>query len=119
MNLFEQLHDNAVLDNDLLLKNDATGDLFEKPRDVDFTFKTGDGRKAKELSEFINGKNFGISTVHSGDDGLLWVIVAIHMPITQHLLCSVSGFMVCLGGLFQVEYDGWGSVIQNAQQPRT
>jgi hypothetical protein len=35
------------------------------------------------------------------------------MPITQPLLCSVSRFMVSLGKLYQIEYDGWGSIIQN------
>jgi hypothetical protein len=88
------------------------GDFFETPRDVDFAFKTTDRDKAEGLSEFMKGKNFGQPRIDRGEEGLLWIIVTIRMPITQHLLCSVSGFMVCIGRLFQVEYDGWGCVLQ-------
>jgi hypothetical protein len=112
MPVIDLLHQNALADNDLLLKNNARGDVFEKPRDVDFAFKTTDRGKAEYLSEFMKGKNFGQPKIDSGEEGLLWIIVTIRMPITQHLLCSVSGFMVLIAGLFHVEYDGWGCVLQ-------
>jgi hypothetical protein len=114
MSIVDLLHNNALADNDLLAKNNAMGDMFSQPRDVDFTFKTTSKDGAEGLCEFIKGKNFGNARINKGDDGLYWIIVVIHMPITQNLLCSVSGFMACLGGLFKVEYDGWGSVIQKA-----
>jgi Regulator of ribonuclease activity B len=114
VHIFDLLRENAVADDDLLIKNDAQGDIFNKPRDVDFAFKTTDKEKADSLSEFINGKNYGSSHVeHNDGDDLFWIFVVVHMPITQHVLCSMSGFMVCLARLFQVEYDGWGSVIQS------
>ncbi len=113
MSILELLHGNAVLDNDLLAKNDAKGDVFAKPRDVDFAFKTEDKGRAQALCDLVNEKNFGKATINYGDGGTSWVMVVIYMPVTQHLLCSVSAFMACLGSLFQVEYDGWGSVIQN------
>lgn len=112
MDIFELLRENAIADNDLLRKNDARGDVFAKPRDVDFAFKTRDAIRAKDLCEFIEGLNFGVPQLRS-DNGVHWLTVVIQMPITQPLLCSVSGFMVCLGRMFGVEYDGWGSVIQN------
>jgi len=113
MSITEFLRENALADNDLLSKNDARGDVFSKPRDVDFAFKTKDGERAKSLTGYIKDMNFGNSSVRVGDDGVYWIINIIHMPINQHLLCAVSGFMVCLSRLFQVEYDGWGSVIQS------
>lgn len=112
MDIFELLRENALADNDLLTRNDARGDLFAKPRDVDFAFKTTDSSRAKDLFEFIKGLNFGAPQLKT-DGGLHWLTVVIHMPITQPVLCSVSGFMVCLSRLFGVEYDGWGSVIQH------
>jgi hypothetical protein len=114
VSIFDLLHQNAYLDNDLLTKNDAMGDVFDKPRDVDFAFKTTDKESAKDLSEFVNGKNFGRSRVEGRENGVFWVFVVIHTPINQNVICSLSGFMVCLARLFQVEYDGWGSVVQSA-----
>jgi hypothetical protein len=117
MSIFDLLHDNAAADNDLLVKNDQQGDVFTTPRDVDFAFKTNERIRANDLCEYINGKNFGRAHVTEGQDGVYWVTCVIHMPITQTLLCPVSGFMVCLSQLFQVEYDGWGSIIQKESDP--
>ncbi len=117
MSLFDLLQEHAIAHNDLLHKNDARGDVFSSPRDVDFAFKTPDKQRAEDLCEFINCKNYGRAKVRnpsSGED-LYWVIAIIQMPINQYVLCSVSGFMVCLSRLFQVEYDGWGSVIQTSK----
>jgi hypothetical protein len=114
MSLLDLLHENVVADNDLLLKNDAMGDIFTKPREVYFAFKTTDRTALKYLCEFIKGKNFGNPRhITEGGDGLFWLEVVVSMPITQNLVCSVSGFMLCLSRLFKVEYDGWGSVVQN------
>jgi hypothetical protein len=113
MSIADSLRENALADNDLLSKNDSRGDVFAKPRDVDFAFKTNDKERAESLGEYIKGMNFGNPSITVGDDGVYWIINVIHMPITQPLLCSVSGFMVCLGKLYQIEYDGWGSIIQN------
>ena len=111
--VFDLLHENAVADTDLLRKKDALGDVFFMPRDVDFAFKTPEEENANYLCEYINGKSFGKAQVRKGD-GLYWVICIIHMPITQNVICAVSGFMVCLSRLFLVEYDGWGSVTQTS-----
>lgn len=114
MSILDMLDENAAADNELLRKNDEEGDVFVTPRDVDFAFKTYDESRARDLCEFINGRNLGKARVQEpGEDGMWWVVSVIHMPITQNVLCSVSGLMVCLSRLFQVEYDGWGSVIQS------
>jgi hypothetical protein len=114
LNLFEALHENALHDNELLRLNDEKGDIFDKARDVDFAFKTNELQRATDLSEFLNGKTFAQANVNTGDDGVSWVVAVIHMPISQNVLCSTSGFMLCLSRVFGVEYDGWGSVIQDS-----
>jgi hypothetical protein len=112
MHIVETLRENAIADIDILRKKDTMGDVFAKPRDVDFAFKTKDRKQAEILCSFIQEMNFGKSSIRSDDHGMHWVINVIHMPITQHVVCSVSGFMLCLGELFHVEFDGWGSIIQ-------
>jgi Regulator of ribonuclease activity B len=116
MTVIESLHDNAVADAELLRSNDALGDQFKIAREVDFDFETSDGERANLFAEFMNGKNYGRATVTSIDGGNSRILVVIEMPITQHLICSVSGLMLCLSRLFQVEYKGWGSVVQKSNR---
>ena len=112
MNMFELLHHTAVADTDLLRTNDEAGDIFTIAREVDFAFETGDKERADDFAEFVNGKSYGKATVSKIKDGDFRVLVLITMPITQHLIGCVSGFMLCLSRLFQIEYLGWGSVVQ-------
>ena len=112
MSIFESLHDNVVADTDLLRKNDELGDVFTIARQVDFAFETPDRERAADFAEFVTGKNFGRTEITETENNQLRILVFINMPITQHLVCSVSGFMLCLGTLFKISYKGWGSVIQ-------
>jgi hypothetical protein len=112
MTMFELLHHTAKADTDLLRKNDELGDIFTTAREVDFAFETSDRRRADDFAEFVNGKNYGRAATSKIADGQFRVLVLITMPITQHLIGSVSGFMLCLSRLFQIEYLGWGSVVQ-------
>ena len=111
--MFELLTQTAVSDRDLLLKNDKAGDVFSKPREVDFAFETIERRRAEAFAEFVAGKNYGKAVVSEIEPGRIRIIVLITMPINQHIINSVSGFMLCLSRLFQIDYQGWGSVIQN------
>lgn len=112
MTMFELLHQTTLADTDLLRKNDEVGDNFTKAREVDFAFKTGDKQRADDFAEFVNGKSYGTAAVNKITDGHFRVLVLITMPITQHLIGCVSGFMLCLSRLFQINYLGWGSVVQ-------
>lgn len=112
MTIFELLHDNALADTDLLQSNDKLGDVFTTVREVDFAFETGDRHRADDFAEYVNGKNYGTAAVREIENGNFRVLVLIAMPITQNLIGCVSGFMVCLGRLFQIDYLGWGSVVQ-------
>jgi hypothetical protein len=114
MTMFDHLHHNALGDEELLRKNDKLGDVFTIAREVDFAFQTGEAKRADDFAEYVNGKNFGTATVKKITDGHFQVVVLITMPITQHVIGCVSGFMVCLSRLFQVDYLGWGSVIQKS-----
>lgn len=112
MTMFDLLHDTALADTDLLRKNNELGDIFTTAREVDFAFETGDRQRADDFAEFVNGKNYGTAAVSKIGDGHFRVLVLITMPITQHLIGCVSGFMLCLSRLFQIDYLGWGSVVQ-------
>ena len=112
--MFDLLTKNAIEDTSLLLKNDEMGDVFTKPREVDFTFESPERERAEDFAEFVNGKSYGTAQVGELEAGRYRVVVLITMPIHQPLICSVSGFMLCLSRLFKIDYQGWGSVVQNA-----
>ena len=114
MHLVDQLLDNSRSDTDLLLKNDARGDNFAIPRDIDFLLVAPDEVKANLVRDFVNDNQYGVATVQTHDAGF-GVLVVVHMAPQQHVLCAVSALMVCIGTLFSIEYDGWGCVLQ----PRT
>jgi hypothetical protein len=114
MTLFELLTQTALADTDLLRKNDAMGDTFTMAREVDFAFETKDKQRADDFAEFVNGKSYGNAAVREIREDNFQVLVLITMPITQHLIGCVSGFMLCLSRLFQIEYLGWGSVVQKS-----
>ena len=114
MTVFELLTETAKADRDLLLKNHEAGDDFNKPREVDFSFETGERERANGFAEFVIGKSYGRAQVSETEPGQFQVIVLITMPINQNIINCVSGFMLCLSRLFQIDYQGWGSVIQKS-----
>jgi hypothetical protein len=111
MALTDKLLRNAYEDTELLKKNDALGDDFSIARDVDFVIKTPDRRKAEVIRSFAEDNQYGVARVEEADREFR-ILVVVHMPIQQHVLCSVSALMVCMAALFGAEYDGWGCVIQ-------
>ena len=113
MTMFELLTQTALADTDLLRKNNAMGDTFTIAREVDFAFETKDKQRAEDFAEFVNGKSYGDAAVRKIRDNFQ-VLVLITMPITQHLIGCISGFMLCLSRLFQTEYLGWGSAVQKS-----
>jgi hypothetical protein len=112
MTLFDLLTQTAKADTDLLRQNDQAGDAFATPREVDFAFESAERENADDFAEFVNGKQYGRATVTNLEGGRCRILVFITMPVTQHLICSVSGFMLCLSRIFLIDYQGWGSVIQ-------
>jgi hypothetical protein len=112
MTLFDLLTQTAKADTELLRSHNKWSDVLSVPREVDFSFETQERDRAKDFAEFVNGKQYGVAKITKLEDGQFRVLVLITMPITQHLICSVSGFVVCLSRLFQVDYQGWGSIVQ-------
>jgi hypothetical protein len=111
--VIDRLFANAAADNEALLKNNTLGDVFDCPRDVDFVFKCPDPMRAHWLCDFLQRLNYASASVSQISEGEWRVTAYIHMPINQPLICSVSALMVFLAGAFGVEYDGWGSRVQN------
>jgi hypothetical protein len=114
MTLFELLTETAIADTNLLRKSDELGDVFSTPREVDFAFESAEREDAKDFAEFVNGKQYGVAKVTQLEGGRFHIQVLVTMPITQHLMCSVSGFMLCLSRVFSIDYQGWGSKVQGA-----
>ena len=124
MSITELLLSTAKEDTELLISNNARGDNFDVPRVVDFLLTTNDLDKAEITRDFIDDNKYGnVSIEQSGEQ--YRVITKILMPINQNIICSVSGLLACVGKIFGLEYDGWGSVLQNdkvanaADQPLT
>jgi hypothetical protein len=109
--IIEILLDTAKSDTDLLVQNDKRGDKLSVPREVDFLLRAPSQEKAQLVADFMNDNRYG-RAMAQGDENGHRVSVRIEMPITQNVLCSVSGLMACVSKIFDVEYDGWGSVIQ-------
>ncbi|WP_175835607.1 ribonuclease E inhibitor RraB [Burkholderia anthina] len=103
------LMDTAIADVELLRTLDASGDDFGRPRDVEFLMRGPSAEKAAIVAGFINDYQYGRATVdQSGDEHR--VLVVINMPIQQHNILSVSGFMACVSLLYGLHYDGWGCI---------
>ena len=115
MHLVDELLENARSDTDLLLKNDEHGDDFSIPRDIEFLLVAPLEERANLVRDFINDNQYGVATVQSDSADEFGILVVIHLAPQQHVLCSVSALMVCIAKLFDIQYDGWGCVLQ----PRT
>jgi hypothetical protein len=114
MTVLDTLIQAAVSDTDLLRKLDGQGDLFSIPRDVEFLLRAPTAEKATTVAGFINDYQYGVATPQDLDASPS-VLVVVHMPIEQHAVQSVSGFMACVCDLFGLDYDGWGCVVQGAR----
>lgn len=113
MKVVEKLMETAIADVELLRKLDNQGDRFSIPRDVDFLLRCPTADKAELVTSFINDYHFGFATTRDLETTPS-VLVIINMPIEQHALLAVSGFMACICALFGLDYDGWGCVAQTA-----
>lgn len=107
----DTLLETARADTELLQKNDGLGDDFSVPRQVDFLLLAKDRARAELVASFIEDNRYGVARVEQAGDEFR-ILVFVTMPTTQNVLCSVSGLMACVAALFEVNYDGWGCVIQ-------
>jgi hypothetical protein len=112
MSVVEALLESSEQDTGLLINNDSKGDNFNIPRNIDFVFKTSDAQKAETVCGFINDNNYANASIESVENEYR-ILAVISMQSNQNVICSVSGLMTCISKLFDVEYDGWGCVLQN------
>jgi hypothetical protein len=125
MTLVEKLLENSESDRDLLQKNVAAGDVPSIPRDAEFVLYAKDKERAELVCSFIHDNSYGRAIyqhVAENQAGAQHrIIVAVFMPTTEHALCAVSGLMVCLAKLYDLDYDGWGCSLQEEpiQPPQT
>ncbi|WP_343727834.1 ribonuclease E inhibitor RraB [Burkholderia seminalis] len=111
MSTVATLMDTAIADVELLRVLDADGDDFSIPRDVEFLLRGTSAEQASIVASFVNDHQYGRASVDQSGD-VHRVLVVINMPIQQHNILSVSGFMACLSLLYGLEYDGWGCLAQ-------
>jgi len=107
----EALLNNAYQDSMLLQGNDEKGDVFSIPRDVDFLFYAPDKEKGELVASFINDNSYGDARYYQSEENHC-IKVIINMPTEQHIINSISGFMVCIAEIYGLEYDGWGCALQ-------
>ncbi|WP_161556533.1 ribonuclease E inhibitor RraB [Burkholderia pyrrocinia] len=105
--------DTAVADVELLRSLDANGDDFSIPRDVEFLMPGPSAEKASIVAGFINDYQYGLATADQLGE-IHRVLVVVHMPIQQHNISCVSGFMACVSLLYGLEYDGWDALLRSA-----
>ncbi len=111
MSVVNKLMEIAVADVGTLHTLDERGDTFDVPRDVTFLMRAPSAKQAGLVANFMNEHHYGEATALE-KDGQHSVEVVIHMPIEQHNILCVSGFITCLCTLFDLEYGGWQAEIQ-------
>lgn len=112
MTIIEELMDAAKADVSVLKSLDSQGDDFTRFRDVDFLIEAPSKENAELICGFINDFNYGLASVEGERDGVYFVEVIVNMPVTQNIISSVSGFMVCVASLFEGSLNGWGCCAQ-------
>jgi hypothetical protein len=63
MQVVKDLLNTAYQDTELLRSLDTNGDVFSRPRDVDFLLKAPSKEKADVVSSFVNDNSYGSATV--------------------------------------------------------
>ena len=66
--MIEELIKNAEADIELLKQNDLKGDQFDKPRQVDFLFKSPTREKAEAIAGFLSDYNFGNTNITQNEN---------------------------------------------------
>ena len=106
--IVETLIEAATADTSLLLKNQELGDDATTARSVDFVMYGSTKKQVELVASFITDFCYGVPQIKKSEKRHM-LTVTIEMPTTQHVLCSVSGFMACLASIYDLEYDGWES----------
>ena len=121
MHPVDQLLETAIADSHLLYSNREAGDEYWKPRDLDFVFYSSEKKQIKTVASFVTDNRYGDPRIEKfkDDDGKtkFRLIVTVNAPTTDPIVHSISALMCMLAGLFGIEYDGWGCVMQRPATP--
>ena len=112
MSMIEKLMNGAEADLNVLRSLNEQGDDFSSFREVDFLIETKEFSDAENICGFINDFNYGVASLDGEANGLFRVKVIINMPVQQHIISCVAGFMSCVASLFRGNFSGWGCVAQ-------
>jgi len=114
MSIAELLLKTAAVDHDLLGRNQQLGDKAEMARALDFVLYAKTQERAQLVADFVTDNHYGRASVEpsEGDNGLWRLLVVVNAPATDHVVCCLSGFMACLSEIYDLDYDGWGCVLQ-------
>lgn len=120
MKVVEQLLEASRRDRSLLTSNAELGDVAAQPRDLDFFLYAPDQAKAELAASFVTDNSYGRPLVEHFPENRLgsrWRLkVSIHAPATPEVACTLSAFMLVLGQLFSLEYDGWEADLVRAEE---
>ena len=114
MSVVDTLMETAAVDADLLRKLAAQGDHASVPRDVEFLLKASSTDHASVVACFINDCRYGLATAQGPLESPC-IVVVVRMPVEQHAILAVSGFMACVCEVFGLDYDGWQCAVQTAR----
>jgi len=115
MHIVECLLETAVEDNQLLIRNQELGDRPEVPRDIDFVLYAKNQERAELIASFVTDNHYGqpsVERVEYKGTATWQLLITINAPTTEHVIMPISAFMVFLAQLYDLEYDGWSSMIQ-------
>lgn len=113
--LVRRLIDTARADMELLATNQGLGDELSATREVEFFLYARSAKRAELVASFINDLRYGDAAAERSQ-GRHLIRVIVRMPITQAVLGSVSAFFVCLSTIYNLNYDGWVSAIQQRRR---
>jgi Regulator of ribonuclease activity B len=116
MSVVELLLETAAADKDLIYKNRRLGDNPEIARDLDFALHAKTEERARLVHDFVIDNGYGrpsVERIDADDGGVSWqLVIAIHATARPEVVCTLSAFMACLSKLYDLDYDGWGCVMQ-------
>ena len=121
MHLVEILLETAVADSHLLYHNREAGDQFWRSRDLEFIFYSPDKEQIETVASFVTDNRYGDPRIEDFEDDQgktnYRLIVVVNGPATDPVVHSISALMACVAAIFQIEYDGWGCMMQKSVTP--
>jgi hypothetical protein len=111
MTLVTSLADGAAMDIKLLNAIKSYGDDWSKARNLEFMMETKSKNSAEKAASFIQKNQFGETKILDVEDYYI-LMVCVQMPLHVNAVLAVSGFMKCIGDMFNLTDSGWAADVQ-------